>query len=421
MTTETRNDEHVVDFDHFSPEFAEDPAAAFRELREKCPVAWSPNHGGFWVLSRYEDLAVAARDDEVFSSARPEGGEHNVVTIPMFKSTRNVPLEMDPPEWNVYRRMLNPLLSPGAVERTMVSLLEATTHWCIDRIIERGSADLVEDLTAPVPAIVTMGWLGLPVDQWRTFVEAKRVIVMPPEQRDALIGELHAIEATWKSVVKQRMADPGDDLISHLTTQTIDGEPLSVQDVTDMVSLLIHGGFGTSNHLMGQVFMHLHRDHELRERLRDDPELMASACEEFLRYYPPNTHLARTVTRDTELAGCPMRAGDRVMLPWLSANRDPEVFENPDEFDPERFPNRHTAFGLGIHRCIGSHMARHLFRIVLTAVLERIPEYVIDESRAKPMPTQGVSTGWANLPVTFTPATPQGHPAPFPELEEVGA
>jgi cytochrome P450 len=407
-----------VDFDHLSPGFAVDPAGAFRSLRESCPIAWSPHHGGFWVLTRYEDLAAAARDDATFSSARPEGSPLNVITIPMLEMARNVPLEMDPPEFFGYRRALNPILSPAAVERTVVPLLEAVTRWCVDRFVERGSADLVTDLTAPVPAIFTMGWLGLPVDRWQAFVAAKRVIVLPVEERAGPLAELHAIQEVWRAIVEQRLAEPRDDIISYLGAQEIDGRPLTAPEVADMVSLLVHGGFGTSNHLMGQTLMHLSRHPELRQRLRDEPELIGSACEEYLRLFPPNTHLARTVTRDTELNGCPMRAGDRVMLPWLAANRDPDVFDEPDQFVVDRFPNRHTAFGLGIHRCVGSNVARHLFRIVLTEVLERLPDFHVDEAAAVEMPTQGISTGWASLPATFTPGAVVGEPAPFPELED---
>jgi cytochrome P450 len=405
-----------VDFDHMSPAFGQDPAAAFRGLRESCPVAWTPHHGGFWVLTRYEDIAAAARDDATFSSARPSGGKYNVIAIPYTESGRNVPIEMDPPEFFAFRRLLNPILSPATVNSVVVPMLEATTQWCIDRFIERGTADLVDDLTAPVPAIFTMGWLGLPVEEWQAFVVAKRLFVLPVDQRAEALSDLHAVERRWREVVQSRRAEPRDDIISYLAAQEVEGRPITDEEVVDMVTLLIHGGFGTSNHLMGQTFMHLSRDRNLRERLRNEPDLVGPATEEFLRYFPPNTHLARIVTHDTEVSGCPMSAGDRVMLPWYSANRDPDAFPDPDEFVADRFPNRHTAFGLGIHRCVGSNVARQLFRVVLSAVLERLPDYTVDEARAIEMPTQGVSTGWAKLPVTFTPGPRLGVPPPFPGL-----
>jgi cytochrome P450 len=170
-----------------------------------------------------------------------------------------------------------------------------------------------------------------------------------------------------------------------------------------MIELLISGGVGTTASLVSQTLVHLARHPGQRQRLIDEPDLMPRAVEEFLRAFSPTQALARTVTRDVEFRGCPMRKGDRALLAWSSANRDPAQFDCPDEVDLDRWPNRHTAFGMGVHRCAGAHLGRAIARELLGQILRRMPDYRIDESGLETYAHQGVNAGYQRIPATFTP------------------
>ncbi|MCW2529414.1 MAG: cytochrome, partial [Pseudonocardiales bacterium] len=171
-----------------------------------------------------------------------------------------------------------------------------------------------------------------------------------------------------------------------------------------MVDLLIAGGTATTANLTSQSLVWLYQHPDVRQRLIDHPELMERAVEEFLRYFAPSQALARTIIKDVEFQGCPMKEGDRALLAWASANRDESAgFENPDELDIERWPNRHTSFGIGVHRCAGSHLGRAMARQLITEVITRMPDYVIDLDAAVPYTAQGANSGYIKVPATFTP------------------
>jgi cytochrome P450 len=175
-----------------------------------------------------------------------------------------------------------------------------------------------------------------------------------------------------------------------------------------MVQLVIFGGVDTTTGLIGSALEWLARHPEERDRLREHPGLIPRATEEFLRYFSPVQALARTATRDCVVGGRQVRAGERLLLSWASANFDEDAFDRPDEVVLDRSPNRHQAFGVGIHRCLGSNYARVEFAVVLEEVLRRLPDYAIDGTAARRYPSIAVVNGWVTLPATFTPGTPQG-------------
>ncbi len=170
-----------------------------------------------------------------------------------------------------------------------------------------------------------------------------------------------------------------------------------------MVDLLLSGGVGTTASLVSNTVVWLHEHQEVRQDLVEHPEKMDRAIEEFLRFFSPTQGLARTVTKDTEFMGCPMKEGDRVLLSWASANRDGELFEAPDELDIERWPNRHTAFGIGVHRCAGAHLGRAMAKELLSQIINRMGDYEVDRSKLVRYPHQGTNNGWTEIPATFTP------------------
>ncbi len=400
-----------TEFDHMSREFAVDPFGAFAELREQCPMAWSSKHGGFWTPTSHEAVAIVARDDATFSSARhPADSPLNGITLPPSPSTLSIPIELDPPEFNVYRRMLNPLLTQNVAEE-LRTRFKALSNEFIDRFIDSGECDLVADYSGPVMATFTMEWLGMPPELGPRYAEMFHGITAfgpgAPE-RDQAIAAKPALDQLITDEIERHRAEPDDAVISQLLAETVNGEPMSTADLHAIVHLFIAGGVDTTSALVAQSLMHLHHDRAARQRLQDDRALLPSAIEEFLRVFNPVVSNARTVTRDAEVCGQALRAGDRVLLPWAAANRDPSVFDDPDEIVLDRTANRHASFGLGIHRCAGSNVARVASHVMIETVLDRLPDYSIDADQAEPYPARGRHFGWSALPATFTPGTASG-------------
>ena len=390
----------LVRFDHHSPEFAADPWSQLRELRESAPVAFSDAHGGFWVLTRYEDIRRVALDDATFSSA-------DSIVIPPKKHAgqRSIPIETDPPIFYEYRRAMAPMFAPHSIER-LDPIIEAFVDRSIDEFIERGEADLVHDLAHPVPAVTTLHKLGLPTDDWRRFAEPLHNTVYlrqdNPERPAALAG-LRVIREELVAAVTARRAHPRDDMLTYLIGCEVEGRPLNDTEVVDMASLTLQGGLDTTASAIGSALVFLDRDRDARQRLIDHPELLPSAVEEFLRYEAPQLALARTATRDVEIGGQVIRSGERVLMVWASGNRDPAAFEDADQVLLDRSPNRHMTFGLGAHRCLGSTLARRELLFTLRAVLHRLADYELDPALIVRAETVGVSYGYLSLPAHFTP------------------
>jgi len=416
---DTQPDTHQpkVDFDHNSQEHSEDPVASYRALREKCPVAWTEAHGGYWVMSGYDTVFEAARDDDVFSSARNSyGGEGLTVVIPKTPMHLHIPIEIDPPEFRKYRKLINPLTSPAAIER-MADLVKTYTTWFIDQVIETGECDFTQVIG--VPSIVTVDWLGLPVSDWARYSFAHHAVLAAvpgsEEYERATKVELPYLSQQMREVIAARRREPQNDVISALLQQEVDDRPVSEEEVFSMIELLLAGGVGTTASLVSQTLVWLYQNQDVRQRLIDDPSLLDRALEEFLRYFSPTQALARTVMQDAEFHGCQMTVGDRVLLAWSSANRDAAQFEDPDTLNIERWPNRHTAFGVGVHRCAGSHLGRAMAKEILTQILERMPDYVVDMDKVERYPHQGTNTGWQKIPATFTPGPRRGETLDIPD------
>jgi cytochrome P450 len=402
-TIDRDQDAPVVDFDHHAPEFARDPWPTLRRLREESPVAWSERYGGFWVLTRYDDIKHVALDDDTFSSAE-------TILIPPKKNAtqKSIPIEMDPPDFLEYRRVMHPMFSPVAVDR-LEPVIEHFTHRCIDGFIERGEADLVHELADPLPAMTTLYKLGLPLEHWSRFAEPLHKTVFLRQDnplREGVLEQLGWMRQTLVDAIADRRTLPRDDMITYLTQSEVNGEPVSDNAVLEMIMLTCQGGFDTTGSAISSALIYLDRNRDARENLIDHPDRLPQAVEEFLRYEAPQFALARTANRDVEIGGFRIRAGDRLLLVWASGNRDRCAFEQPDDVILERFPNRHMTFGLGAHRCLGSTLARREILHALRAVLARLPDYRIDHERVIRAETIGVTYGTFALPARFTPGRP---------------
>lgn len=402
-----------VDFDHNGPDFAADPVGAVTALRAQCPIAYSTRHGGYWVPTRYADIAAAARNPSAYSSARhpADSGVMGVAIPQTWPIDPLLPIELDPPEHTELRRMLNKVLSRTLVESELVPLIERHTHAFIDSVIEQGECDLILDLAGPIPTYVTLDWLGLPTDQWREIADAQHgMVAFPqgsPEFASAMANQ-SLVAATITATIVARRAEPRDDIVSYLLAQRVDGAPLSDDTISGLLALLIMGGIDTTTALIGQALVYLADHPDDAQRLGEEPSLWGTATEEFLRYFSPSTGHARTVMCPVEMAGQKLDAGDVVFLSWTAANNDPEQFPEPERMILDRSPNRHAAFGLSAHRCAGAPFAQAEFRVVVAALLDRMPDYRIDHETAHKYPSQGLTSGWSILPATFTPGRRRG-------------
>ncbi|HET6833701.1 MAG TPA: cytochrome P450 [Acidimicrobiales bacterium] len=407
-------DRATVDFDHHNREFHEDRHARWAELRQ-CPVAYNANYGGFWVVSGYDEVAIVSRDAETFTSrylAEPDDGIDylGIAGLPRGRIPPQGIAEVEGPRHGALRRVLNRFLAPPAIAR-LQPLMEVTTTWFLDQRIETGSIDLVFDLANPVPAILTMELVGLPHDSWPHYAAVFHGTVSyrpgSPEHHQA-IANVPGMVAELQHEIDARRRQPRDDLLTQLVEMEVDGELDGGRRLTDeeLVSVLwnlVAGGLDTTTSLTSLTLFHLDEHHDLRRRLVDEPHLLGAATDEFLRYFSVNETLTRTVTRDVELGGQQLCRGDHLMLSWLSANRDERAFERPDEVDLDRERNPHLAFGVGRHRCIGMHMARTMFQVLVRQVLDRMPDYEIDRDATRFYQGNPQLNGAVRMPATFTP------------------
>lgn len=402
-----REDVARCPFDHHSPDIADDPYPKYAELRDHGSVTWSDDWGGFWVVTGYPEVTQVALDDDTFRSGAG-------VALPAVGQARPLlPIESDPPDFFVYRKLMNARFSPGAARR-MEPEIKSIVSDLVDQFIERGEADLARDLAMPLPARTTLRMLGIDDQRWEWFLERIHVGVHESAHDfDRSVEHLLEVYGALAEALEQRQDEGlvGDDLISYLGRAEREGT-ISEEDILDICLLVVFGGLDTTASAIAGAFYHLDRLPEQRERLRTQPEELDDAIEEFIRYEAPVQALARTVAKETELGGQRMRPGEKVWVVWASANRDPRRFAHPDELDFDREANPHVAFGVGIHRCLGSNLARAMVKAAVTEVLERLPNYrVVDGYVPKRYPDSSVVYGLTTLPVTFPPGEAQGEAA----------
>ncbi|MEB3070641.1 cytochrome P450 [[Mycobacterium] vasticus] len=399
----TADERTTTDYDHHSVDYAENSRAINAELRAKCPVAHTSAHGGFWVVSRYDDVIAVAKNDETFASGYTVDGVTPLGVVIPSSPVPMFPIEMDPPDYLPYRKLLNPLFSP-AVSKSWEPRIAKWVDTCLDQVIEKGSFDIVGDLANPVPSLFTCEFLGLPIEDWKLFGDVQHeIIYTPPEEQGPVIERYMQVVGRVYETIVARRNNPIDDVISKLVTAEIDGEPITDEMVISIVNLIMAGGFDTTTAVTANSLIYLADHPEARQHLIDNPDAIPTACEEFLRWFTPQQGLARTVTKPVTVGDVELEPGERVLISWASANQDDAAFDRPDEVILDRFPNRHTTFGMGIHRCIGSHIARNELYTMVRRVLERMPDYRVDHTNAQRYPTIGVINGWINVPATFTP------------------
>lgn len=363
----------ATDYDIFDPAYVADPFPIWEDLRVQCPIAHSDRYGGSWLPTRYADVTAIAHDVEHFSSRNVS------VVAPMEESDDGAlpagvpPISSDPPVHTWARRLILPWFSHARVAEYEPST-RALCRSLVDAIVDRGAGDAAAEYAQQIPVRVIAQILGVPTDMADVFTGWVRDVLEfanVPERRTA--GR-DALTRYLLDAMEERRAHPGDDLISALLRAEVEGEPVPDAHILGTAALTLIAGVDTTWSGIGASLWHLATHDDDRRRLVAEPDLLPIAIEELLRAYAPVT-MARIVAEDTEVAGCPMKAGDRVLLNFPSANRDPDVFPDADRVVIDRLKNRHVAFGVGIHRCAGSNLARMEMKVALEEWLAGIPEF----------------------------------------------
>lgn len=385
-----------TDLDHTHPDYAARAPEIWDELRETCPVAHSDRYGGMWTPVRHADVSAIAHDTEHFSS--------EFIIINDWKPTGEFaprgfapPITSDPPFHAIARRLLLPAFAPKVIAK----LEEAARKSCrelLDEMLAQGT-DIVDAATAytqHIPVRIIAEMLGLPKgdgDKFRGFIH--RILEAPGQNQNMVYED--TLDYYLTQVVEDHRVNPRDDLIGFLLEAEMEGQPLSTEHIRGTIALLLIAGIDTTWSAIGASLWHLAQHPEDRKRLVEDPDVLPFAIEEFLRFYAPVT-MARIVAQEVEVGGQCMRERDWTLLPFPAANRDPEAFERADEFVIDRERNRHVAFGLGIHRCIGSNLARLELTVAVDEWMKRIPEFELADPAAVRWST-GQVRGPRELPV----------------------
>lgn len=384
----------ATDFDHRDPSWIENPFPVWDELRGRCPVAHSDRfEDGAYFPSRYDDVREIAYDSEHFSSRRV------IVRGKKVALTPSPPITSDPPEHTPARKLLLPAFAPKAIAR-LEPRTRALCRELLDAIGSAKTCDAAVDYAQHIPVRLIAHMLGVPEqdgDLFRRWIHLALEVGISDES--VVMPTLQEMAAYFAAEIKKRGTHRGDDLISFLLEAKMEGQPLSPAHLQGTLRLLLIAGIDTTWSGIGASLWHLATHAEDRRRLVENPGLMPTAIEEFLRAYAPVT-MAREVVKETTVGGCPFKEKGQVLLSFPAANRDPAKFPQADRVLIDRAENPHAAFGLGRHRCIGSNLARLEMTVAIEEWLARFPEFRLDDSE-KVTWSEGTVRGPRRLPVVL--------------------
>jgi cytochrome P450 len=360
----------------FSPEVSDEPHAAFRRIRQECPVARTDmGESAVVLVSRFDDVCWALRHPEFFSTS---GGSLELGEQPL------IPLEFDPPQHTKYRRLLSPQFVPREIQR-LEPEVRRIVRGLIDKVAPLGSCDFHDDIATPLPSEIFMTLMGLPAEDLQLFLRWRDDSIRPDVEPGDFEGAqriraqtAREISEYFRVLIARCRQSPSDTLLSRIVHSTIDGEPLSEPELLGISHLLLLGGLDTVTATLDCMITYLALHPDQRDRIVRDPSIIPSAVEELLRWLTPVMVVPRTIKEDLEMGGVQLQAGDGALLVLGAANDDESEFADP-EVDFSRNPNRHVAFGGSNHSCLGAHLARLELRVTLEELHSRIPDYRIAE------------------------------------------
>ena len=381
------------------------PHDQYRWLREHAPVRWhdEPNGPGFWAVTRHADVWDVDRDFQSFSSEPtvlipdpPPGEGQGFGPYKMM-------LMMDPPEHTAFRKLIRSEFTLPAA-RLRSDRISALARQIVDAVIDKGECDFVAEVAGEMPSFVIAELMGLPLEDGRELYKLTETIhtapeALPPGAGGAAVAKMFEYGS---GVIAEKRARPGDDLASKLLACVVDGRRLEDVEFLLFFLLLVDAGGDTTRNLLSAGLLALQQNPAQKAWLMQDiPGRLSSAREELLRYTSPVIYMRRTATRDTEVGGQKIAGGDKVVMYFGAANRDPAKFENPNSLDLSRTPNEHVAFGGGPHVCLGQHLARIEIDAILQQVLTRMEDIEI------PSPPEWLAStfisGPKSMPIRFKP------------------
>ncbi|WP_322517933.1 cytochrome P450 [Rhodopseudomonas palustris] len=395
MTERAPVTDWASDFDHTDPRWTENPYPIWDELRAASPVVHTDRFLGVYMPTTFAAVKEISYDTDHFSSRRII--VRNSRPEPVQSSP---PITSDPPEHKPAKRLLLPPFTPDAVAR-LEPRVRSICNELIDGFIADGRCDAAKAYNKHIPVKTICHMLGIPETDSDQFIQWIHEILELGIHDDAtLMKALQEMSVYFAGHIAARKNKPSDDLITTLmNARDADGRPLSDIHVLGSLRLLLIAGIDTTWSAIGAALWHLAAHPEDRARLIAEPELMPTAIEEFLRAYAPVT-MAREVMKETTIAGCPVKPGNMVLLSFPAANRDPDVFPEADRVKIDRKENPHVAFGLGIHRCVGSNLARMEMTVAIEQWLKRIPEFTLDPTEPVRW-SEGTVRGPRQLPLLF--------------------
>ena len=395
MSQEASVIDWVHDFDHTDPRWTENPFPIWDELRAKNPVVHTERFLGCYLPTTYEAVKQISYDTEHFSSRRVV--VRNARPEPPYPSP---PITSDPPEHKPAKQLLLPPFTPDAMKK-LEPRVRAICNELIDEFIAEGKCDAAARYSKHIPVRAIAHMLGIPEKDGELFIKwIHEILELGIKDDRILMQAVQEMSAYFAEQIEQRKKHPTDDLISTLmNARDKNGQPLSDAHVLGTLRLLLIAGIDTTWSAIGASLWHLAKTPRDRDRLIAEPELLPTAIEEFLRAYSPVT-MAREVMKETEISGCPFKPGNMVLLSFPAANRDPAVFPDADKVVIDRKENRHAAFGLGIHRCVGSNLARMEMTVAIEEWLKRIPDFRLDPA-GKVTWSEGTVRGPRQLPMLF--------------------
>jgi cytochrome P450 len=391
-------EDFATDFDHADPQWVNNPYPIWEDLRTRCPVAHTDRYGGAWFPATHELVSRVAKDTENFTS-------RSVVMSNLRPTDEDLPapigiappITSDPPFHAIARRLVLPAFSPG-----VVNALEPQIRALCNRLLDdMGDADVVNGGTQfaqYIPVGVIQQMLGFPLEDIEMFLQ---IVIDVLDSIDSTAEDRQATadknRAYFEKQIQDHVDNPRDDFTTYLLNAEIAGSKLELDHVIGTMVLTLVAGIDTTWSAISSSLWHLAQNPDDLARLVNEPELMDVAVEEFLRFYAPVT-MARLVAKDHDFNGCPMKKDDWVLLGFPAANRDPEVFEDADKFIIDRRENRHVAFGLGIHRCAGSNLARLELKVAIQEFIKRYPTFTL-ENPSEVTFSPGQVRGARNLPI----------------------
>ena len=386
----------VHDFDHTDARWTDDPFPIWDELRKVSPVVHTDRFLGCYLPITYEAVREIAHDTEHFSSRRV------LVRDERPEVTRNAapPITSDPPEHKPAKQLLLPPFTPDAMKK-LEPRVRAICNELIDGFVADGKCDAAARYTKHVPVRTIAYMLGIPEKDSDLFIKwIHMVLELGIKDESMLMQAVQEMTAYFAGHIEHRKTHHTDDLISTLMkAKDKNGQPLDDSHVLGSLRLILIAGIDTTWSAIGASLWHLAKTPADRDRLIAEPELMPTAVEELLRAYSPVT-MAREVTKETVISGCPVKPGNMVLLSFPAANRDPAVFPDADKVVIDRRENRHAAFGLGIHRCVGSNLARMEMTVAIEEWLKRIPDFRLDPA-GRVKWSEGTVRGPRQLPMLF--------------------